>query len=159
MKENPLIASHNRNKLQLNWNDRIQIYRKYVKYGKPVYKACQNKRYQCGARFGVIDTHFFSPTHPSMGKKMSLVSYKHKITTSANYINRIGTGYTSHDKELCLHYFKINQSNQTCTNAVMKCTGGGGRGVKKQFFPPKFSFSSVFALNKLKNTFCFRCYL
>ena len=33
--------------------------------------------------------------------------------TLANYTDGIGTGYTrtSHDKELCLHYFKINQSN------------------------------------------------
>ena len=34
---------------------------------------------------------------------MSLVNFKHKITTSANYTDGIGRGYTSHDKELCLH--------------------------------------------------------
>ena len=52
-----------------------------------------------------------------VGEKTSLVNFKHKIMTSANYTGGIGTGYTSHDKELCLHrkrqknYFKINQSN------------------------------------------------
>ena len=36
-------------------------------------------------------------------KKTSLVCFKHKITTSANYMDGIGTGYTSHDNEMCLH--------------------------------------------------------
>ena len=58
-------------------------------------------------------THiFFVPTHPpTRGSKTSLVYFKHKVTTSANYTDGIGTGYMSHDKELCLHFFKINQSN------------------------------------------------
>ena len=51
-----------------------------------------------------------------MGQKTSLVNFKHKIMTSAKYTDCIGTGYTSHDKELYLqskmlkNYFKINQS-------------------------------------------------
>ena len=36
-------------------------------------------------------------------KKTSLVCFKHKITTSANYMDGIGTGYKSHDNEMCLH--------------------------------------------------------
>ena len=60
---------------------------------------------------------------------------KHKITTSANYTDVIGTGYTSHDKELCLHYFKINQLN----SYLFWCRDTGG-GVKKWwFFPPQRS--------------------
>ena len=52
-----------------------------------------------------------------MGQKTLLVNFKHKITTSAHYTDGIGTGYTSHDKEISLHgkilknNFKINQSN------------------------------------------------
>ena len=50
-------------------------------------------------------------------QKTSLVNFKHKNRTSANYTDGIGTGYTSHNKEICLHgkilknNFKINQSN------------------------------------------------
>ena len=71
-----------------------------------------------GAQSGNIDTQiFFVPTHPPVGQKMSLVNFKHKIATSANYTDSIGTGYKSHDKELCLkelwlkNHLKINQSN------------------------------------------------
>ena len=79
-----------------------------------------------------------------MGQKKSLVNFKHKITTSANYTDGIGTGYTSHDKEICLHgkrlknNFKINQSNETCTDTVMKHTRG--RGKKAVVFSPKTSY-------------------
>ena len=36
-----------------------------------------------GAQSGVINTQIFShpPTHPPVGKKMSLINFKHKITT------------------------------------------------------------------------------
>ena len=58
--------------------------------------------------------------------------------TSSNYMDGIGTGYTSHDKEICKRLknnFRINQSDQTCTDAMMKHMLGG---VKKQwFFPPQ----------------------
>ena len=64
----------------------------------------------------VLSIHrFFS--RPPVGQKTSLINFKHKIMTSANYTNGIGTGYASHDKEICLHCkrlknnFKINESN------------------------------------------------
>ena len=50
-------------------------------------------------------------------QKTSLVNFKHKNRTSANYTDGIVTGYTSPNKEICLHgkilknNFKINQSN------------------------------------------------
>ena len=44
------------------------------------------------------------------GQKTSLLNFKHKIATSANYTDNFGTGYTSHSKRL-KNYFKINQSN------------------------------------------------
>ena len=89
----------------------------------------------------VSSTPRFFRTHPPVGQKTSLVNFKHKITTSANYTDGIGTGYTSHDNEMCLHskrfknYFKINQSNWTCTDAVMKHMRG--RGKKAVVFSPK----------------------
>ena len=53
----------------------------------------------------------------------------------------IGTGYTSHDKEICKRLknnFRIYQSDQTCTDAMMKHMLGG---VKSSgFFPPKTSY-------------------
>ena len=52
-----ITASHNKKKRRQKWRDRIQIHRKY---GKPVFKARQNKRHQCGARTVVMDTKFFS---------------------------------------------------------------------------------------------------
>ena len=68
-----------------------------------------------GAQSGVNDTQILL-LPPTRGSKTSIVNFKHKIMTSANYTDGIGTGYTSHDKELCLHgkrlknYFKsINQ--------------------------------------------------
>ena len=47
-------------------------------------------------------TDFFAYAHPPVGKKTSLINFKHNTTTSANYMDGIGTGYTSHDKEICL---------------------------------------------------------
>ena len=86
---------------------------------------------------------FFAPAHSPVGQKTSLVNFKHKITTSTNYRDEIGTGYIrmSHNIEICLHgkrhknnfNFKINQSNFTCTDAVMKRRRG--RGKKQWFFP------------------------
>ena len=43
-------------------------------------------------------TVFFAPTHPPVVQKTSLVNFKHKITTSANYTDGTGTVYTTHDK-------------------------------------------------------------
>ena len=103
-----------KNKRRLKWCEKIKI---YLKYGKPVFKARLNDRCQWGPVWCHQHIDFFGPTHPPVGQKMSLVNFKHKITTSANYTDSIGTGYMSHDKELCLHgkrlknYFKINQSN------------------------------------------------
>ena len=48
-------------------------------------------------------TEFFRTHPPTVGQKTSLVNFKHKITTSANYMDGIGTGYMSHDNEMCLH--------------------------------------------------------
>ena len=36
-------------------------------------KPTRTEWYQCGAQFGVIDTQFFAPTHPPVGKKTSLL--------------------------------------------------------------------------------------
>ena len=66
-------------------------------------------------RASVSLTHrFFRACPPTCGSKTSLVNCKHKITTSAKYMDCIGTGYMSLDKEICLHrkklknIFKIN---------------------------------------------------
>ena len=61
-------------------------------------KNPQNEQRQCGAWRCCQHTDFFAPAHPPVGQKMSLVNFKHKITTSANYTDSIGTGYMSHDK-------------------------------------------------------------
>ena len=77
----------------------------------------QNERRQWGPVRCHRQTVFFASNHLPVGQKTSLVNFKHKITTSANYTDSIGTGFTSHDKELCLqgkrlkNYFKINKSN------------------------------------------------
>ena len=92
-------------------------------------------------------TDFFPPAHSPIGQKRSLINFKHKVTTPANYTDGIGTGYTYHNKEICLHVkrltnnFKINQSNQTCTDAVMKRMRG--RGKKVVVFHPKTSINQV----------------
>ena len=91
----------------------------YQKCGKPVSKTRQDEQPQCGARSGVIDTDdtqiFSCLPYKPMGQKTSLVNFKHKITTSANYTDGIGTGYTSHEKEICLHgkRLKIQLQNQS----------------------------------------------
>ena len=36
-------------------------------------------------------------------KKRHSLTLNTEITTSANYTDGIGTGYTSHDNEMCLH--------------------------------------------------------
>ena len=71
-----------KNKRRLKWRDKIQIYQKY---GKPVFKARKTNGVS-GAQSNVIDTQIiFAPTHPPVGQKTSLVNFKHKIKTSANY--------------------------------------------------------------------------
>ena len=97
-------------------------------------KPARMDRYECGARFGVIDTQFFTPTNPWV-KKTSLVNFKHKNYDFNYYTDSTGTGYMSHDKELCLLYSKSINQIQTCTDAMMQ---GGGR-VKRVVFPPKRS--------------------
>ena len=78
------------------WRDKIQIYQK-----------CGN-RFQKPAKTNSVSV--------GTGSVLStLVNFEHKITTSA--MDGIGTGYTSHHKEICLHgkrlknNFKINQSD------------------------------------------------
>ena len=119
--------------------NKIQIYQKC---GKPVFK---NPQRQTASVWGPVQcrrhTDFFAHAHPLLGQKTSLVNLNHKITTSANYTDGIGTGYTSHNKEICLHgkrlknNFKINQSNYTCTDVGMKRTRG--RGKKRWSSPPR----------------------
>ena len=81
-----------------------------------------------------------------VGQKTSLVSFKHKIMTSANYTNGIGTGYKSHDKEICLHGKRLkkqlqNQSINQIRPVLMLWWNVQGGGVQKQcFFPPKTSY-------------------
>ena len=68
------------------------------------FKTHQNEQHQCGPRYDVVDTQIFfrnPPTHLWV-KKCHSLTLKHKITTSANYSDCIGTGYTSHNKEMCL---------------------------------------------------------
>ena len=100
----------------------------------------------------VSSTHRFfcadPPTQSPMGQKMSTINFKHKITTSANYTDGIGTGYTSHDKDLWLHgkrlknYFEINQSDYTKDWCRDETYGGGG--VKKWvFLSPKKKLGSI----------------
>ena len=61
-------------------------------------------RFQKPAWYGVVDTQTFlhPPTHPGV-KKLHSLTLNTKITTSANYTDGIGTGYTSHDNEMCRH--------------------------------------------------------
>ena len=50
------------------------------KYRKPVFKARQNKWHQCGAQFGVIDTHiFFAPTRPPVGQNHHSLTLNTKL--------------------------------------------------------------------------------
>ena len=74
-----------------------------------------------------------------MGQKTSLVNFEHKIMTSANYTDGIVTGYTSHDKELCLHNKKLLK-NQSIKLDVYWCYDETYRGGEKLwFFHPKRS--------------------
>ena len=67
-------------------------------------KSRQNGRRQCGVQSCVVDTQIFCqpPTHPQV-KKRHLLTFKHKIRTSANNTDGNGTGYMSHNREICLH--------------------------------------------------------
>ena len=91
-------------------------------------------------------TDFLHPPTHLWVKKCHLLTLNTNYTL-AKYRDGIGTGYTSHDKEICLHgkrlenNFKINQSNQTCTDAVMKRMRG--RGKKVVVFHPKTSINQV----------------
>ena len=53
--------------------------------------------------------------------------------SNSNYTDGIGTGYTSQDKELYLHFFKINQSNSD----MLWWNVGGGGGKKVVIFSPQ----------------------
>ena len=63
----------------------------------------------------LLTYRFFAISHPPVGHKMSLVNYKYKITTSANYTDHIGTGYKSHDKK-CVCTVKDLKTTSTCTD-------------------------------------------
>ena len=57
-----------------------------------------------------------------VGQKTSLVNFKHKITTSANYTDGIGTGYTFHDNEMCLHITNLKTTlNQSIKSDLYWC--------------------------------------
>ena len=79
-----------------------------------------------------------------VGQKTSLVNFKHKITTSANYTDGIGTGYTSHDNEMCLHITDLKNYSKSINKigpVLMPWWNVWGGGVKKRrFFPPKTSY-------------------
>ena len=89
-------------------------------------------------------SEFLAPTHPPVGQKTSLVNFKHKITTSANYTDGIGTGYTSHDNEMCLHITDLKNYSKSINKigpVLMPWWNVWGGGVKKRrFFPPKTSY-------------------
>ena len=78
------------------WRDKIQISREMWETG------FKNLPKQTPSVLGPVRWHqhtdFCAPAHPPVGQKMSLV--KHKIMTSANYTDGIGTGCRSHDKEM-----------------------------------------------------------
>ena len=101
-----------KNKRQLKWRDKIQIYQKC---GKPISKPAKTNSVTVDPSPVWSTQRFFAPARPPVGQKTSLVNFKHKINTSANYMDGIGTGCTSHNKEMCLHSkrleynFKINQ--------------------------------------------------
>ena len=60
-----------RNKRQLKWCDRIQIYRKYLKIQET---GLQSPPERNGTRFGVIDTQFFYP--PPSPLSLSIANIK-----------------------------------------------------------------------------------
>ena len=108
MKENPIIASHSKNKRRLKWRNKIQISQKC---GKPVPNPPKQKASVWGPVQCRRYTDFFVPTHTPVGQKTSLINFKHKIMSPANYTDSIGTGYTSHANEMCLH-IKTHQRRQ-----------------------------------------------
>ena len=77
-------------------------------------KTRQNEQRQCRVQCSVVDTKIFSCpiTHPWVKKHHSL-TFKHKIRSSANNTDGIGTGYTSHDKEICLHWKRLQKTSKT----------------------------------------------
>ena len=127
------------------WCDTFQIYQKCGKLVKK--KTSRQKASVWGLVWCLRHTDFLGlpSAHPPVGQKTSLVNFKHKITTSANYTDGIGTRYTSHDKEICLHGKRLKTTSKsinqiipiltTGTDAVMKRMRG--RGKKVVFFPPQ----------------------
>ena len=53
------------------------------------------------------------PCSHMVGRKTSLVTFKNKTTTSASYADDIGTGYTSHGKEICLHSKTVKTTSKS----------------------------------------------
>ena len=98
----------------------------------------------------VSSTHrfFFAPTHPPLGKKTSLVNFKHKITTWANYTDGIGTGYTVHlMTNNCVCMVKDSKTTSKLINQIRpvlmpwwNIPGGGGK--KAVLFSPQKNLRS-----------------
>ena len=122
------------------WPDKIQIYQKCE---KPVSKTRQDIQCQCGTRSGVINTQIFlrPPTHRWV-KKCHLFTLNTKLRLQL-------TIWTALVQDICLtikKYFcmvkdlkttsKSNQSNYTCTDAIMKRTRG--RCKKTVVFFPQY---------------------
>ena len=118
------------------WHDKIQISRKC---GKPVSKTRQREHRQCWAQSGVINTQIglCPPTHLWVKKKTSLVNFKQKITTSANYKDVIGL---TTKKYVCMvKDFKTTSKSIHQIRPVLmpwwNVWGGGGK--KQWIFPSK----------------------
>ena len=78
----------------------------------------------------VLLTHrFFHPRPPTRGSK----------NVTFNYMDGIGTWYTSHDKEICLHGKRqtTSKSINQIRPVLMLWWNVRGRGVKKQCFFPQ----------------------
>ena len=116
------------NKRRLKWRHKIH---KYWKYGKPVFIAHQNKWHQWGPVWCHQHTVFFAPIHPHVGQKTSLVNLRLQL----NYMDGIGTEYTSHDKELCPHS-KVSKTTSKSINQIRPVLMPWC-GVKKLWFFPK----------------------
>ena len=98
------LASLKKIKDDQKWQNKIQNISEMWENGS---KTRQNKWLQFGAQSSVVDIQIFS--------QRGVIKFKHKITTSASYMDSIGTGYTSHNKEICLHSKRIknNFKNQS----------------------------------------------
>ena len=104
------------------WRNKIQI------------SNIKNPPRQTASVWGLVWCHrhtdFFTPTPSPLGQKTSLINFKHKITTSANYMDGIGTGYISLTTNNCVCTVKDLKTTSKSINQI-RCTVQGG-GVKKR---------------------------